>query len=843
VNAKYQRITATTIALCASTVAQAQWISFTNQTATRLPTAGGENDPTLTTACPEEKDYSWGDVDHDGDLDVLVMRKRPLSCPGGRRNLLLMNEGGVLIDHASTLANTAIGVPGSQGTSQGFLDATNDRQSVLVDVNNDGWLDIVTSTTMSDGQPRYIGYPRVYMNLGESGGVWQGFRYEYARIPTLPNKTGGVPPNLDLPYNPRFCSVSAGDITGDGYVDLFFVDYDQPENTYCGAPPEPSGSHDLDNKLLINQGAANPGYFTDETNTRLGSLALATFGAHGLIADMNGDGIKDILRINTLTSPINISIFTNPGSGSSFSSKIIYGGAPYGVSAGDLNGDGRLDIIISDDSVDRYGINTGNDGLGNPNISNFTIPGSPGEFSGQNSLSDLDNDGWLDALFPDQDLDTNYQASRRMHIFRNVAGAFSEATSPPVIPFANADAVYNVGTFDIDGDGWRDVIIGKGVNVSGSSGHNAGSTEVWMSNGKPGLVFSYPGGRPASLVPGQATTFNVQFTGTLGGVPGGPAILFYSVNGESFVSVALTPLGGDLYEATIPAQICPNSVRYYVSGTSSGSTFTDPKGAPAEFYTAPAYDSSATLLAEDFEGAAAGWSVQNDGSLTGGQWELGDPNGTWNEGFKAAPEDDASPAGTNAYVTGIGAPGGALSSHDVDGGPTHLLSPTLDLAGRNAAISYMQWFYSSTAGDVLQVSVSNNNGANWVNVVAHKPHPVVNWNGYSSEYTQTQWNAGSFVVSDYVTPTSQVIVRFTVNDVSPSGFVEGGVDDFQVTALECGVEPCPADIDGSGSVNIDDLLAVINSWGQSGVPADVNNSGTVNIDDLLTVINAWGVCQ
>jgi hypothetical protein len=236
------------------------WITFTNQTSTRIPTGAGQNDATITTADPREKDYSWGDVDHDGDLDLLCMRKQPLSCTGGYRNVLYMNEGGVLMDRTSVFAAAAIDVPAVQGVSAGMLDPTNDRQAVLADLNNDGWLDVVTATTMSDGLKQYIGHPRVYMNLGEIGGVWQGFRYEYLRIPTLSNKTGGfaTPPAV---YNPRFCSVSAGDVNGDGYVDLYFVDYDTPEACYCTAVPENS-TNDMDNKLLINQGASNPAIST-----------------------------------------------------------------------------------------------------------------------------------------------------------------------------------------------------------------------------------------------------------------------------------------------------------------------------------------------------------------------------------------------------------------------------------------------------------------------------------------------------------------------------------------------------------------------------------------------------
>jgi hypothetical protein len=59
--------------------------------------------------------------------------------------------------------------------------------------------------------------------------------------------------------------------------------------------------------------------------------------------------------------------------------------------------------------------------------------------------------------------------------------------------------------------------------------------------------------------------------------------------------------------------------------------------------------------------------------------------------------------------------------------------------------------------------------------------------------------------------------------------------------------PCPADINGDGSTDIDDLLVIINHWGQGtgipgSVPGDVNGDGTVDINDLLMIIVSWGPC-
>jgi hypothetical protein len=55
---------------------------------------------------------------------------------------------------------------------------------------------------------------------------------------------------------------------------------------------------------------------------------------------------------------------------------------------------------------------------------------------------------------------------------------------------------------------------------------------------------------------------------------------------------------------------------------------------------------------------------------------------------------------------------------------------------------------------------------------------------------------------------------------------------------------CPADVNGDGTVGVNDLLEVVAQWGEcSGCSADVNNTGQVNIDDLLIVIGSWGVCS
>ena len=54
---------------------------------------------------------------------------------------------------------------------------------------------------------------------------------------------------------------------------------------------------------------------------------------------------------------------------------------------------------------------------------------------------------------------------------------------------------------------------------------------------------------------------------------------------------------------------------------------------------------------------------------------------------------------------------------------------------------------------------------------------------------------------------------------------------------------CLADTDGSGLVNVTDLLSLLGGWGPNpGHPADINGDGQVNVTDLLALLAAWGPC-
>ena len=60
-----------------------------------------------------------------------------------------------------------------------------------------------------------------------------------------------------------------------------------------------------------------------------------------------------------------------------------------------------------------------------------------------------------------------------------------------------------------------------------------------------------------------------------------------------------------------------------------------------------------------------------------------------------------------------------------------------------------------------------------------------------------------------------------------------------------GLATCDSDLDGSGAVDTDDLLALIGQWGTCGgtCEADLDQSGEVGADDLLELLSQWGPCS
>jgi hypothetical protein len=276
----------------------------------------------------------------------------------------------------------------------------------------------------------------------------------------------------------------------------------------------------------------------------------------------------------------------------------------------------------------------------------------------------------------------------------------------------------------------------------------------------PALVFNFPDGLPEDTQPiGPETTVSLNIQDALENYVAGSGKLYYRLNSnDPFTETTVTHQGGDLFEAVIPNTKPGDEPEFYFSAEGDGGTTVySPFNAPTKTYGFNVCIME-LMLEDDFE-TDTGWTVTSF-NVDSGEWERADPVGTG-----AQPENDHSPNGTHCFVTG--AAGGASDDNDLDGGPTLITSPSMNLAGSDAYISFYVYFHHSDTGaqNPLEVQVSSS-GIFWAKVMNIEHAPA--------------WTEYSFRVSDFITPTATVYVRFSAMDKPDDDIVEALVDDFRV---------------------------------------------------------------
>ena len=330
----------------------------------------GDN-PVWTTS-----EIAVADFNGDGYLDLAVTSIGILAAPGHSVSVLLGNGDGTF--------QTRKVYPTGLGT-QGIAAA---------DFNSDGHIDLATANGI-DGT--------VSILLGVGNGTFgPATNYQAGLLEQAPAHLAAVqfdrhgPPGVAATavtgtfillnkgdgtlraaqgYDPAAFQVLTADFNGDGISDLALVVAASNEGVYQSS-------------LTVLLGQGHGVFPTSTAYPVLGSPSVAALG------DFNGDGIPDLAVGSQETGALGILLGTGNGGFSNWQTETLYNLAqPTAIAVGDVNGDGKTDLVVIDSDGGKLQVLLGNgDGT--------FVPGpqfSPGGgYPYALVLADFNGDGVLD---------------------------------------------------------------------------------------------------------------------------------------------------------------------------------------------------------------------------------------------------------------------------------------------------------------------------------------------------------------------------------------------------------------------------------------------------------------
>ncbi len=497
-----------------------------NNVAILLGDGGGHFPAPLLTQIGTVLAMAAGDFNGDGRLDLAIA-----GGSGSEITILLGNGDGTFI-------------PGQTSSLRGNITAL-----VTGDFNGDGRLDLAAVTT------GFAGSDDLWILLGNGDGTFQApVTYSFDQPPP---SEGFIPGGLPA-------AIVAGDFAGDGILDLavttvvgdrvsvFLGNGDgtfRPPVAYTvGYQPDGivaadlSGNGILDlavydtwsNEVSILMGNGD-GTFQPAVNDVLGpgdpgvpGSGIAGFTNEGLVAgDLSGNGIVDLAVDDAFAG--GVSILMGNGDGT-FRPPVTYPVTNAGLALGDFNGDGKLDLVLGGGINDDMQFLEGNgDGTFQPAVgvpagvvvSNLLV----GDFNGDGKPdvavagSGLLGDGTTAATVLLNDGDGRYSLPGE---------ADTTAAANPIVADVNGDGTDDV--LVVDGDG--DILYRQGL---------PGQPGLW----EPPIIVNP--GRPSRDIAWVPDSLDGPLLASVDARD--DAVSLYAYRGGAFVQV------GSLATGPLPAQI------------------------------------------------------------------------------------------------------------------------------------------------------------------------------------------------------------------------------------------------------------------------------------------------
>jgi hypothetical protein len=331
----------------------------------------------------------------------------------GKPDLIVANVGSNTV---SVLLNTTVtgSATPSFAAQQTFATGTNPFSVTTGDVNGDGKPDLI----VANGGDNTVS---VLLNTTAPGAATSSFATQQTFA------TGSLP-----------VSVTAVDVSGDGKPDLIVAN---------------GNSNSV--SVLLNTtppGAAMPSFAAQQT------FATGNGPQSVKVADVNGDGKPDLIIANLASNTVSVLLNTTaPGAPTpSFAVQQTFatGTAPNCVTAADVNGDGKIDLVVANSNSNTISVlrNTTAPGAATPSFAaqqSFATGNAPFSVT----AADVNGDGNPDLIV------ANSQSNTVSVLLNTTVPAAATPNFAVQQPFATGARPVSVTAADVNGDGKPDLIV------------------------------------------------------------------------------------------------------------------------------------------------------------------------------------------------------------------------------------------------------------------------------------------------------------------------------------------------------------------------------------------------
>jgi hypothetical protein len=374
-------------------------------------------------------------------------------------------QGGQYDPYPTIITLTYVGIgtfyanPGRTGYDDAILaSTTSGHGAIFDDVDLDGNLDLVLARRMSDSK----------ICWGDGSGTW--------------SPTGATDLSAGNAYRPE-----TGDFDGDGDVDVVFA---------CYAQGVTSSS-----TLFLSNGGRNFNHQPSLTWTNQEFSEVST-------GDLNGDGYDDILFSFNQEAIVYNGGIGGPDTTADVAFPVS---SCYNNHIEDLDGDGYLDVLLGDNSNGKVRVFMGDSGgMDTQADYSLSISGYPTTCN----AGDINGDGYVDLFYV-----SGGYGSYTWYIFEGASSGWSDASVHTVITTGYID---KVEVLDIDLDGYEDLVssyLDPGIGGYFMKLYMGGSTwptsaDITKTNGGWDLAVAVPKGTAAHGVSGTFISESIVLPST-----------------------------------------------------------------------------------------------------------------------------------------------------------------------------------------------------------------------------------------------------------------------------------------------------------------------------------------